>query len=376
MELSLVRNKDLTTPQVLRITEGTHRDATFTCEEGGVVLLGSAADCDIILSDTGVSPHHCLVTACGGRYVVRALDVAVKIKDKVVAPGRPITVMAFKPVQIASGVSFVLGPEDSPRWERMNSKAAVLPVTANDEHTGISRSTRTVLAAVSVLGLGAAFAALAFRPDPPAPPEPERLSVSSVLDSLALSEVQVGTRDGGTSVQLLGVVPDKASLEQLRKTLEQAGIPAEFEIRSGQDIAGDVREILRMSGIGAQTRYLGLGRVEVRGQFADEEQLAEVINSRAIRDVESLGTVVVVNDHAAIESAEDSGIQPGKKIVSVVRGADPYVITADGSRYYVGAQLPGGGKLQSITEQHIWVDTGEEIRKLDPDDTHVKRSSN
>jgi len=46
----------------------------------------------------------------------------------------------------------------------------------------------------------------------------------------------------------------------------------------------------------------------------------------------------------------------GTRIVSVVASADPYVVTADGSRYYVGASLPQGGKLAGVKEGEVLVE--------------------
>ncbi|MEM9058546.1 MAG: hypothetical protein AAGD86_13785, partial [Pseudomonadota bacterium] len=74
--------------------------------------------------------------------------------------------------------------------------------------------------------------------------------------------------------------------------------------------------------------------------------------------------------------AADDGTPPdGKRIVSVVAGDDPYLVTADGSRYYVGARLPSGDTLHAIEANTVWIDTGEEIQKLEPQSTHVQRSS-
>jgi hypothetical protein len=39
--------------------------------------------------------------------------------------------------------------------------------------------------------------------------------------------------------------------------------------------------------------------------------------------------------------------------VAVVRGAEPHALAADGTRYAVGSELPGGGKLIAIGT-HAW----------------------
>ena len=71
----------------------------------------------------------------------------------------------------------------------------------------------------------------------------------------------------------------------------------------------------------------------------------------------------------------DGSVPSGKKIVSVVGGKDPYLVTADGSRYYVGARLPGGGRLHAIDDEAVWIETGDGLERLAPSSTHVSRSS-
>ena len=131
-----------------------------------------------------------------------------------------------------------------------------------------------------------------------------------------------------------------------------------------------------MSGIRGVTEYIGDGRVSVEAPFAERSLLASVIGSRAMLEIDHLDGVVVLDRPAAPNEVKPSGGPPdGKKIVSVVAGADPYLVTADGSRYYVGAKLPGGGRLHAIEADAVWIDTGGKIEKLEPQSTHVQRSS-
>ncbi len=370
MAISSKRDKRSRSTQTLRITEGIHRGAECNCEEGGIVLLGSSDDCDIILSDPGVCGHHCLVAVVDGRLVVRAVDDAIRVRDDVVEPGEPITVSPFKPVSIAAGVTFAVGQEQSPEWSRLVSTTQA-PV--GSKVAGRGRRGGAMLIGAALIALTATVAAPAFWPSPEPQVVEERPSVDGFLAKLALPEVAaLGDDDAGWTLK--GVVADQEELARLRSALDEAHLDVALEVRVGEDIAGDVREVLRMSGVGAQTSYLGDGRVEVRGQFADESAVAEIIDSRAVRDISSLTKVLLVN-LVDDEEVVQSELPPGKKIVSVVRGDDPYVITADGSRYYVGAQLPGGGRLHEISDQEIWIDTGTEVRRLDPGETHIKRSS-
>jgi type III secretion protein D len=112
--------------------------------------------------------------------------------------------------------------------------------------------------------------------------------------------------------------------------------------------------VLRLSGITCEARYNGDGTVTVRGHLGDSQALAAIVNSRAIREIVGLKRVMAVNLDQAGRSAQ--GPVDGTRIVSVVASADPYVVTADGSRYYVGASLPQGGRLAGVKEGEVLVE--------------------
>jgi type III secretion protein D len=110
--------------------------------------------------------------------------------------------------------------------------------------------------------------------------------------------------------------------------------------------------VLRLSGINCDAQYNGDGQVTVSGHLGDPQSLSSVVKSRAIREIVGLKRVVAVNlDHGGKAVGLD-----GSRIVSVVASADPYVVTADGSRYYVGASLPQGGKLAGVKEGEVLVE--------------------
>jgi type III secretion protein D len=44
---------------------------------------------------------------------------------------------------------------------------------------------------------------------------------------------------------------------------------------------------------------------------------------------------------------------PGKRIASLVPGDPGYVVTADGSRYFVGAMLPTGHRIAEIGAESV-----------------------
>ena len=73
-----------------------------------------------------------------------------------------------------------------------------------------------------------------------------------------------------------------------------------------------------------------------------------------MHDIQGLKKVVAVN----LDSGKPKAAAAPKRVVSINTGSDPYVVTADGSRYFVGAKLPNGLQLAGIEGSDILLDDG------------------
>jgi AcrR family transcriptional regulator len=170
---------------------------------------------------------------------------------------------------------------------------------------------------------------------------------------------EYGIDDGRANVDLqgglvlTGTVPDAATRERIARRIAEDNIDAKLELRTGDDIAGDVSEILRGQGINARTRYLGNGDVEASGRFEDGAALRAASFSRAMREVKGVNRVIPVNmsENGEVARAVATPAKPARiRVAAIVRGADPHVLAGNGERYPVGSELPGIGTLVSITE--------------------------
>ena len=349
---------DATTTLVLRFVRGLHAGAERRCAEHEVILIGSGNDCDLILSDPGVATHHCLVSVIGKAFSIRPLDASVRIRTRTVEQGDAVVFDAFTPIEIGEA-TFAVGDVKSDRWPRLVGAAQTAGAdTAPDE----ARKRRRRYAAFGLAAGLAGAVALALASTTlraPAPPDAsaQRGAIEQLLRELDLNQVKI-SGDGRGGFFLRGQAPDASRVEFLKRSVAARGVTADFDIRSGADIAQDVHEILRLSDIDAASSYRGPGEVEIKGHFGDAKALESVLASRAIKDIDGLAKVSVLNlDRPREEAPKKPGNE--KQIVSAVGGKDPYVITADGSRYFAGAELPCGGKLISVDDGQLIVDDGK-----------------
>lgn len=334
---------------VLRVVSGLHTGAERGLEGGEMILIGSGDDCDMVLADAGVAPHHALLSFVGGRFSLRALDAPLHVGTALVHPGDPIELDRVQRVGLGEA-AIAFGAADDAGWDRFG--ALGLPPRSGHGEAARGGSRRLpAIAAVAVLSLASLAIFAAVVPQRAEEPDPQ-----ARLQRLV---PEYGIDDGRASLDLqgrlvlTGTVPDAATRERIAGRLAAEGIDARLELRTGDDIAGDVAEILRGQGITARTRYLGNGDVEVRGAFEDEAALRAAAYSRAMREVKGVARVIPVNV-APVSRRPAPPAEPVKpvriRVAAIVRGDDPHLVSGTGDRYDVGAELPGIGTLVSITD--------------------------
>lgn len=354
-------------PARLRVIAGIHAGADRALAEGELLLVGSGGDCDLVLSDAGVARHHCLLSMHGDGIRVRAVEAAVVLDDRRIAPGDPVCVPPMQPLRVGEA-ALAVGADDDSRWEALLAPP-VEPAAAAPSPPPQRRRAWIPLTLVGVSLVSLAIAS-SWRSQPTEEEISPRSRLVAVLDSLDLDEVRGEQSDQGRML-LTGVVPTAGDLAELESALRQAGVEVHMGVRTGDDIANDVREVLRLSGLNAQTSYLGDGRVQVEGVFPDEDALEQAATSRAMAEISGL-TEVLTHNHATRPRAKAS-TPDAKKVVATVEGKDPYLITRDGSRYYIGATLPDGGTLEAIEGDRIVVLDDGRTRKRRLKDVELRR---
>jgi type III secretion protein D len=143
----------------------------------------------------------------------------------------------------------------------------------------------------------------------------------------------------------------RARLEQLAVA---QGVAAQVDAWVNEALAAALQEVLRVQGVPAEARVEERGRAHVTTHLADASRLA-ALKAVLLRDVPGVSDVVLDNVAAEGQRAHASPHvdDPGKRVSSVVPGDPPYVVTADGTRYFEGALLPTGQRVVSIREGEV-----------------------
>lgn len=357
---------DGTPDHVLRIISGIHAGACRKLDAQEMILVGSGDDCDIVLADTGVARHHALINLAPQTCTLRALDAPLRLDGRPVHPGDPV---AFAPLQrIELGeAAIAFGADGDAGWE------AMLPADGNAAATAkrppLRRLTLVAALAVSLLAVATVFAVTVPLHTRQVDPQAE---LAQLRQAFNIEQGRIVADDDGVPT-LSGTVKDDATIERIKQRLEADGVVLNLALRSGQKIAEDVKEVLRVSPqplTPQTTRYLGNGNVEIAGRFEDPKALDAAVHSRAMNDVVGVKQVLVRNyaDNLQPDGRDTPAARPQKpapvRIVSVVRGDNSYVVALDGTHYAAGEDLPGIGRLSVIGDSLQAVSSDGIIHKV------------
>lgn len=353
--------------RVLRIVAGLHAGASRPLADQEMLVVGSGDDCDIVLADTGVAAHHALVTLVGGVFTLRALDAPLRIEGKPLHPGDPVEVRPMQRIDLGEA-AIAFGANEPAAWD------ALFPAIAEP---GRRRRARPLLRQLPLIAAGAVVALLLVAVVASVLPRrnaqvDSRAFLQALVPQHGITDSAI-REDGDGNLVLAGTVETDAVRSKIQRQLDEGGVQATLALRTGENIAGAVREVFRASGMSVQTRYLGAGRVEINGDDLDTEKFRAVLRSRAMDDVGA--TELVAGEH--LRASGEAAAKPGEAdpatpaqapvdIISVVRGSKPYVVDSDGNQYTTGMNIPGHGRLTGIGAQ-IWVEgPGGEIKQIRP----------
>src|SRR5689334_1143526 len=202
----------------VRIMKGVHTGALTLLGSSDMLVVGTGDDCDVILSDAGVARHHCILTSQQGKLSIRAMDDAVTLNERRLGPGQTAVIEVGATLEIGAAQLAIV--DDAADVNRARHEARI------GRYTKMAK--RSVQHAADMF-------------------HRFRWSFIAVLP-LAVAVASVLSPPRQVPAQPVKPVA----------TTEETG-------RAGTEIARDVTEVLRLSGIASEATYNGSGTVTVRG---------------------------------------------------------------------------------------------------------------
>jgi type III secretion protein D len=336
----------------LRVLDGAQRGASTLVASGVALSISGAWNSDIVLRSAGLADSGVELVLDGDAVSVFARQGDVRVAGTPLAVGSRVRVPLYTPIEIGD-TAVALGELGANGWaplfERAGSAPAAAPVAAaRRAWPGWLVRGGGVVAAVSLSML-----ALAVVVAPPPPkPEARAAHAQALLRSSGFSAVSVKAGESGELV-VSGYLDTDAQRARAEQVLAAEGSRARLAVWVNENLATAVREVYRLHGVSAEIEATGQGVVRVQTRSTDLAALQQV-QATARRDVAGLAQLVANNEPPPAGPSPVPRVDdPGKRVAGIVGGDAAHVVTADGTRYFIGALLPTGHRITNIVDRQV-----------------------
>jgi type III secretion protein D len=208
------------------------------------------------------------------------------------------------------------------------------------------------------------MAHVAAAPRPVAPVEP--LQLAEQLKASEFAALRVNRLPDGRQLVSgrLSTLAQRARLDAWLAARRLGTV--RLDVQVDEALARQVTEVFRVNGVAAQVIATAPGRLVAEAAEPDRARLAHA-EEAVRRDVHGFDDLSVRNTAppptapaAPVRLADD----PDKRIESLVPGDPAYVVTADGSHYFVGSMLPSGHRITQVQAHQLTLERDGQITTL------------
>ncbi len=358
----------------LRVLAGPQAGARTPLPAGAMFVIAATVSdegepADIVLRDGGAEPARVRITPQGSQALLEVLEGTAVLDDQPVAAGSGAIWTMHSPLRVG-GATVAFGHASDTAWfdpARPAGSAgaeagsdAPVPVAAVSRHHAprwlISLGIAMAVGCAGLLGFVQVVSAK--RGDAVQAP-----TLAEALHGTEFSSL-VATRDAVGHLVLRGRLSTMAQRTRLDAWLTRRQFAPTMEVDVDEALARDVTSVFRVNGVTVQAHVEAPGIVVADASEPDFDRLARA-QDVVRRDVPGLTRLSVVN-HAVPPPPPRPPVpdDPGKRIASVVPGDPAYIVTADGSRYFLGAMLPTGDRITAIERQSVTLERDGQVIHL------------
>ena len=332
---------------VLESTAGFHRGVRLELEPGDV-RIGSTPGADIVLRDAGIAAEHAILRVGRRSIDLHAIGGEVRVGEEIIANGYGCALQA--PIDLTIGEARL-----RISIER-NQAPAPTPVEPGDAPARPRISAAIMIAGALLLAVPALGLA-AMRPAAKADdltsvaraeaPGNETLSVTAASKLMA----DLPAADRQFIEHCLSTRPGISVREAIAELngCDRQPPPNPGPALNAEDAARKLAEHLDASGLSGLRVNAGAGQVVVTGSIM-KQQTGVWTGAQQWFDAAYRGRLVLVANVTLTDAKKPT---PVVNVQAVWFGERPYIITAEGNRYYKGAFLDNGWTIKDIADGRI-----------------------
>jgi len=354
---------------VLESTAGFHRGVRIELEPGDI-RIGSTPGADIVLRDAGIAAEHAVLRVGRRTIDLHAIGGDVRVGENVIANGFGCALQA--PIDLTIGEAQLRISVDR------NQTAASAAAGAAPAKPRISKALMiagVLLLAVPALGLAAmrpaakandlsSVARAEAQAPAPVNENPTLAAASKIMADLPAADRKfiehcLSTRTGisvrDAIAELTGCdrKPPPSLAVALNGTTPNATTPngtaSNGPAINAEEAGRKLTERFEASGLTGLRVSAANGQVVVTGNIT-KQQAGAWTEAQQWFDAAYRGRLVLV---ANVTSTEVKKPAPVVNVQAVWFGERPYIITAEGNRYYKGAFLDNGWMIKDIVDGRI-----------------------
>jgi hypothetical protein len=335
----------------VRILSGLHRGAEVPMGREQRCVIGSSADCSIVLFDAQVAPSHCVVQSDAFGLSCRALDAAITIGDREIAAGEVAKLEDFALVRCGQA-AFSVGPETGdwsiPERALQTPRAGSLHAVRSLRQLNPYALFATVLFGITCV-IGIAYATLSDRPYELTADRVE--AARSWLKKIAPpdSELTIGADTlPGQQLLLTGYVRNEPQLQALLTAGRRSSFAPRVEVYAVDEMITAMERLSRLAKLPCEPRYRGAGQLSCVEAVPSDAVAAKL--RLVARDVSGLRGLQVSVLPPPVVAAAPSPLAPAppsepqrltKKFSVLMWRNQRYLIGQYGERYQEGELFDG-----------------------------------
>jgi hypothetical protein len=348
---------------VLESVAGFHRGVRLELEPGDV-RIGSTSGADIVLRDAGIAAEHAILRVGRRSIDLHAVGGDVRVGEEIIANGYGCALRA--PIDLTIGEAQL----------RISIERNQAPARSSVEPGGAPARPRisaaipiagVLLLAVTALGLAAMRPAVPKAYDPTSVARAEALgdeTLSVTAASRLMADLPAADRQAASRLMADLPAADRQFIQHCLSTRPGISVreaiaelngcdrqppPNPGPALNAEDAGRKLAERLDASGLSGLRVSTGGGQVVVTGSIM-KQQTDAWTEAQQWFDAAYRGRLVLV---AKVTLTEAKKPMPVVNVQAVWFGERPYIITAEGNRYYKGAFLDNGWTIKDIADGRI-----------------------
>lgn len=183
---------------------------------------------------------------------------------------------------------------------------------------------------------------------------PQHKQLAAILNQPEFASVQQAPVNSDGPINVSGFVETEGDRLRLEEALSALTLETVMDVQTGEGLAKAVEDLFRLNGVTVEAEHAGDGRVRVTGAVAEPEKLS-ALRKMAESDVPGLKGLAISYSRPE-EPSDPLTNDPTKRVATIVGGPRGYIVTDDGSRYFVGAMLPTGHRIVRLRDGEMMVE--------------------